>query len=86
MTEYVPAIIAVAVTVFAIVSKRLSRSVVTGTMIFTAVGLLVGPEVFDLVDFTGLLGEPEFVSLILTGALVVVLFTDASAINAFELA
>ncbi len=36
----------------------------------------------DLVDFSGLLGEPEFVSLVLTGTLVVVLFTDASAINA----
>ncbi len=82
MTDYLPAIIAVAITAFAVVSKRLGRSVVTGTMVFTALGLVVGPEVLDLVDFTGLLGEPEFVRLVLTGALVVVLFTDASAINA----
>ena len=82
MTEYLAAIIAVAITVFAVFSKRLSRSVITGTMAFTALGLLVGPEVLDLVDFSGLLGEPEFVSLVLTGTLVVVLFTDASAINA----
>ena len=82
MTEYLPAIVAVAVTAFAVVSRRLSRSVVTGTMVFTALGLIVGPEVFDLVDFGGLLGQPEFVSLVLTGTLVVVLFTDASAINA----
>jgi sodium/hydrogen antiporter len=82
VTEYLPAIIAVAVTAFAVVSKRLGRSVVTGTMAFTALGLAVGPEGFDLVDFSGLFGQPEFVSLVLTGALVVVLFTDASAINA----
>ena len=82
MTEYVTAIVAIAVTVFAVVSKRLSRSVVTGTMAFTALGVIVGPEVLDLVDFGGLLGEPEFVSLVLTGTLVIVLFTDASAINA----
>ncbi len=82
MTEYLPAIIAVAIVGFAVVSGRLSRSVITGTMIFTALGLIVGPEVLDLVDFGGLLGQPEFVSLILTGTLVVVLFTDASAINA----
>lgn len=82
MTEYVPAIVAVAITAFAVVSKRLGHSVVTGTMLFTALGLVVGPEVLDLVDFSGLIGQPEFVSLVLTGALVVVLFTDASAINA----
>lgn len=82
MTEYLPAILAIAVTAFAVVSKRLGRSVVTGTMVFTALGLAVGPQGFDLIDFSGALGQPEFVSLVLTGALVVVLFTDASAINA----
>jgi len=84
VTEYLPAIIAVAVTAFAVVSKRLGRSVVTGTMAFTALGLAVGPKGLDLVDFGGLFGQPEFVSLVLTGALVVVLFTDASAINALR--
>lgn len=82
MSEFTPAITAIAIVAFAVVSKRLARSAVTGTMIFTALGLLVGPEVFDLVDFGGLLGQFEFVSLLFTATLVVVLFTDASAINA----
>jgi NhaP-type Na+/H+ or K+/H+ antiporter len=82
MTEFVLAIIAVTVAAFAVISKRLGRSVITGTMVFTSLGLLVGPEGFDLVDFTGLLGQPDFISLVLTSALVIVLFTDASAINA----
>jgi NhaP-type Na+/H+ or K+/H+ antiporter len=79
--EYAPAIIAVALVAFAIVSKRLSRSAVTGTMLFTALGLVLGPEVLDVLDFTGFLGQPELVTVLLTGALVVVLFTDANAIN-----
>ena len=82
MTDYLAAIIAVTVTALAVVSNRLSRSAITGTMVFVILGLVVGPEVLDLVDFSGLLGEPEFVSLLLTGTLVVVLFTDASAISA----
>jgi NhaP-type Na+/H+ or K+/H+ antiporter len=76
-----PAVLAVALVAFAVVSKRLSRSAVSGTMLFTALGLAVGPEVFDLVDFSGPLGRSDFVTLLLTGTLVIVLFTDASAIN-----
>jgi NhaP-type Na+/H+ or K+/H+ antiporter len=79
--EYTPAIAAIALVAFAIVSKRLSRSAVTGTMLFTALGLIVGPEVLDFVDFSGLLGSSGVVALLLTATLVVVLFTDASAIN-----
>ena len=76
-----PAILAVALVAFAVASKRLSRSAVTGTMLFAALGLAVGPEVFDLVDFSGPLGRSDFVNLLLTATLVIVLFTDASAIN-----
>lgn len=79
--EYTAAIAAVALVAFGVVSKRSSRSAVTGTMLFTALGLAVGPEVFDLVDFDGPLGRPELVSVLLTGTLVIVLFADASAIN-----
>jgi NhaP-type Na+/H+ or K+/H+ antiporter len=79
--SYTPAIAAVALVAFAVVSKRLSRSAVTGTMLFTALGLAVGPQVFDLVDFTGPLGRADLVTVVLTGTLVIVLFSDASAIN-----
>jgi NhaP-type Na+/H+ or K+/H+ antiporter len=76
-----PAVVAIAVVVFAVASKRLGRSPVTGTMLFTALGLVLGPELSGVVDATGLLGQSEFVSAVLTATLVVVLFTDASAIN-----
>ena len=77
----VSAIIAAAFVAFAVVSRRLSRSVVTGTMLFTALGSALGPEVFDLVDYAALVERFELLSLVLTGTLVIVLFTDASAIN-----
>jgi NhaP-type Na+/H+ or K+/H+ antiporter len=82
MTEYAPAFVAVAVVAFAAVSKRLGRSALTGTMLFTAIGLAIGPQGLDLLPLTGLLGQNEVINLVLTATLVVVLFTDASAVNA----
>ncbi len=78
---YTPAIVAVALFAFALVSKRLGRSVLSGTMIFAGLGLALGPESLGLVDTTGILGQSEIVAALLTATLVVVLFTDASAIN-----
>jgi sodium/hydrogen antiporter len=82
MAAYTPAIVAIALLLFAVASKRLGRSPVTGTMLFAALGMVLGPEMLGVVDVTGLLGQSEFLSLVLTATLVVVLFTDASAINA----
>lgn len=79
--EYTQAIVAGAVLLYALVSGRLSRTAVSGTLLFAAVGLVIGPEVLDVVDLDGLVGESEFIRLILTMTLVVVLFTDACAIN-----
>ena len=76
-----PAIVAAALVGFAVISQRLSRSAVTGTMLFTALGVALGPEVFELVDDTLLVERFDLISLVLTGTLVIVLFTDASAIN-----
>jgi sodium/hydrogen antiporter len=84
MSAYTPAIVAVALLLFAVASKRLGHSPVTGTMLFTALGLVLGPELLGVVDTTGLLGQSEFLSLVLTATLVVVLFTDASAINSSD--
>jgi NhaP-type Na+/H+ or K+/H+ antiporter len=75
------AIIAVAFVGFAVVSRRLSRSALTGTMVFTALGVALGPEGFDVVDYGGLIEHSQLISLVLTGTLVIVLFTDASAVN-----
>lgn len=79
--EWTMAIVAVSFVAFAVVSGRLSRSAVTGTMLFVAVGIVMGDEVLGLVDIAELVERTELVGVVLTGTLVVVLFTDASAIN-----
>jgi len=79
--EYTQAIIAASVLLYALVSGRLSRTAVSGTMLFALIGLICGPEVLDIVDLDGLIGEADFISLVLTSTLVIVLFTDACAVN-----
>lgn len=79
--EFTAAIVAVGFVLFALVSRRLDRSPVTGTMLFTALGLVLGPEVLGFADFTGFVGQTELVTFVLVATLVVVLFSDASAIN-----
>ena len=78
--EFTAAIVAVGFVLFALVSRRLDRSPVTGTMVFTGLGLVLGPEVLGFVDLTGFAGQTELVSFVFVATLVVVLFSDASAI------
>lgn len=76
--EYAPAIVAAAFVAFGLASRVLGHSPVSGAMVFTATGLVLGPEVLDLAD----IGErQDFVPLLLELTLTIVLFTDASAIN-----
>jgi NhaP-type Na+/H+ or K+/H+ antiporter len=76
--EFAPAVIAALFLAFALVSRRLGRTAVTGPMAFVAAGLVLGPELLDLVEGPG---DVELIDLLLELTLVVVLFTDASAIN-----
>jgi len=76
-----PAVIAAAFVGFALFSRRIERTLITGPMVFVGVGLLIGPE---LLDIAGGLGEIGLVDTVLTVTLVIVLFTDASAINSSE--
>lgn len=79
--EFTAAVIATGFVGYALVSRRLDRSPVTGTIVFTALGLVIGPELLGLADLSGLAGDAEVVRLVLVSTLVVVLFSDASAIN-----
>jgi NhaP-type Na+/H+ or K+/H+ antiporter len=76
--EFAPAIVTAAFIAFALVSRRLERSPITGPMLFVALGVIIGPQALDIsrsFDQTGL------VDAVLTVTLTIVLFTDASAIN-----
>jgi NhaP-type Na+/H+ or K+/H+ antiporter len=60
------------------VSRRLATTVVSGPMIFVAIGLLVGSKGFDLVDFSL---SSDLVRTVVEATLVLVLFGDASRID-----
>jgi NhaP-type Na+/H+ or K+/H+ antiporter len=70
--------IALALLGFAAVSGRLDGTPVTGPMVFTAVGLLVGADTLGLVDPTV---SSEAVKLLAEATLALVLFGDASRIQ-----
>jgi NhaP-type Na+/H+ or K+/H+ antiporter len=70
--------IALALLAFAAVSGRLDGTPVTGPMIFTAVGLLVGADALGLVDPRV---SSEAVKLLAEATLALVLFGDASRIH-----
>jgi NhaP-type Na+/H+ or K+/H+ antiporter len=76
--EWAPAIVVTAFFGYALVSHRLERTVLTGPIVFAALGLVIGPEALDLFDLATRDGSANGV---LTITLVIVLFTDASAIN-----
>jgi len=76
--EFVTAIVAASFIVFALVSRRLERTPITGPMLFVALGIILGPEVLDIARS---FDEIDFVDVVLTVTLTIVLFTDASAVN-----
>lgn len=71
-------LVALAVLLYGLVSRRLERSVVTPPMVFVAIGLLLGPDALDLIE-----GETqrEIFHLLAELTLVIVLFTDAARIR-----
>ena len=66
---------------FALVSRRLQTTPVTGAMLFVAAGLLLGPETLDVIDSDLAL---EAFRTVLEAALVLVLFSDAAAIASWD--
>ncbi len=76
------AIIAAVVFVFSLISRRIEPTVLSGPMVFVAVGLLFAPEVLNIVDL-GL--ETHAIELIGEFTLGIVLFSDATRIDARSL-
>jgi NhaP-type Na+/H+ or K+/H+ antiporter len=72
------ALVALFIFVYALVSKRLATTSVTGPMLFMVFGLLIGPRVLDVMTLD--LGS-ELIQIFLEATLVIVLFTDAAVID-----
>lgn len=71
-------LVCAALITFALVSGRLAGTALTAPMGFVALGLVVGPQLLDLVDL-GI--ESEELGLLAEVTLALVLFTDATAID-----
>lgn len=64
--------------VYALFSRRLSTTAITGPMVFVTAGLVIGSDGLDILETTP---DSEAVTILLEFTLAVVLFSDANAIN-----
>ena len=78
MESWSLAVVAALLLAFAGLSHRLERTIVSAAMVFTAAGLLLGPEALDWLHFD--LGSSE-VRILAEITLTLVLFLDASRID-----
>jgi NhaP-type Na+/H+ or K+/H+ antiporter len=72
------ALVAAFVFVYALVSRRLATTSVTGPMLFMFFGILIGPRALDVLTLNL---DSNLIQIFLEGTLVIVLFTDAAVIN-----
>ncbi len=75
-------VLAVVVIAFALVSRRLATTWVSGPMVFVALGILLGPSALNRVEF-GMTEGP--VRVLAEATLVLLLYTDAIRIDLMEL-
>jgi NhaP-type Na+/H+ or K+/H+ antiporter len=80
--EWSLAIVALAILGVASISRRLSGTPVTPTMLLVAIGLLVGPHVLDAIDLSS---KSSTVKVLAEATLALVLFCDASRIDLGQL-
>ena len=78
MGEWVLPTLAVLLIGYGAVSRRLASTVVTQAMVFVTLGLLIGNQVLQIVDFDA---ANEFVRHLAEATLTLVLFTDAVRVN-----
>ena len=79
MSEWAVVFVAVAVVGWALVQRRASSTVVTGPMVFVALGLLVGSQGLELIELGD--GSDTVIDTVLEGTLALLLFTDAAALH-----
>lgn len=76
MTYWTSALIAILFLAFALVSRKLSGSILTGPMLFAGAGFVIGPQVLGWVEFEI---SNHVIHAVAEITLVVVLFTDAAS-------
>jgi NhaP-type Na+/H+ or K+/H+ antiporter len=76
--EYGLTILAVFLFLYAVSSKRLGLTILTGPLLFATLGWLTGPNGLEFIELPQ---ELELTTILLEATLVLVLFTDAMGIN-----
>jgi NhaP-type Na+/H+ or K+/H+ antiporter len=72
------ALVALFIFVYALISKRLATTSVTGPMLFMVFGILIGPRAMDVMTLDL---DSNLIQIFLESTLVIVLFTDAAVID-----
>jgi sodium/hydrogen antiporter len=78
VSGYALAVVAAAFALYALVSRRLATTPFTGPIFFVGLGLLIGPSGLGVVTSNA---TPHVYTTVFEATLVIVLFTDAMAVN-----
>lgn len=81
MTAAVVFFVALSLLAYAFVQRRLATTVITGPMVFVLLGVLASSDVLGIVEVTSSDAIVTIVNLLFQGTLILVLFTDAAALN-----
>jgi len=66
---------------YALVQKRLSTTVITGPIVFVLLGLLASSDVLGIIEVSSSEAITSIVAILFQATLILVLFTDAAALN-----
>jgi len=81
MTASVILFVALSLLVYALVQKRLKTTIITGPMVFVLFGVLASSDVLGIIEVDSGDAVLSIVGILFQGTLVLVLFTDAAALN-----
>ena len=81
MTASVVLFVALSLLGYALVQKRLKTTIVTGPMVFVLLGVLASADVLGIIEVDSGDAVLSIVGILFQGTLVLVLFTDAAALN-----
>lgn len=81
MTAGVVLFVALSLLAYSLVQRRLATTIVTGPMVFVLLGVLASSDIFGIIEVDSGDAIVGIVNVLFQGTLVLVLFTDAAALN-----
>jgi NhaP-type Na+/H+ or K+/H+ antiporter len=81
MTAVAILFVALSLLGYSLVQRRLTTTIITGPMVFVLLGVLASSDVFGIVEADSSGAIVGIVSVLFQGTLILVLFTDAAALN-----